>query len=131
MGKNVKVNLTIDEDVVKEAKEIGLNLSKISENALKEAISALKRSKTETNGGNAINTVTEYNDQEREEYALHSRSLRFLRRHGQGESHLLSLVEGQNRCSCKGWSWSQRGSYGGLQRQGIQNADVAKRFCLR
>ena len=45
MGKQVRVNLTIDEDVVKEAKEIGLNLSKIAENALKRAILALKNSK--------------------------------------------------------------------------------------
>ena len=49
MGKQVRVNLTIDEDVVKEAKEIGLNLSKIAENALKQAILALKNSKIYSN----------------------------------------------------------------------------------
>lgn len=42
MGKQVRVNLTINEDVVKKAKEIGLNISKISENALIWAIKALE-----------------------------------------------------------------------------------------
>jgi len=68
--------------VVKEGKEIGLNLSKIAENALKEAILALKKAKTETNGGNSINTSVKYNDREGETHALHRRSLRLLRRHG-------------------------------------------------
>ena len=49
MGKQVKVNLTIDADIVKEAKEIGLNMSKISENALKEAIKRLKGSNPTNN----------------------------------------------------------------------------------
>ena len=48
MGKPVKVNLTIDEDIIREAKEIGLNLSKISENALKQAIFALKSANQST-----------------------------------------------------------------------------------
>jgi hypothetical protein len=51
------VNLTIDEDVVKEAKEIGLNLSKIAENALKRAILALKNSKIYSNEQRPQNNV--------------------------------------------------------------------------
>jgi len=42
MGKKGKVTLYIDDQVVRAAKEAGLNLSKISENALKEAIARLK-----------------------------------------------------------------------------------------
>ena len=38
MGKQVRVNLTIDAKIVEKAKEFGLNLSKVSENALKEII---------------------------------------------------------------------------------------------
>jgi len=37
--------LTLDPEVVKEARELGLNISKVAENALKGAISALKRGK--------------------------------------------------------------------------------------
>ncbi len=42
MSKKVKVTLTIDGEVVKNAKQIGLNLSQFCENALKNAIKALK-----------------------------------------------------------------------------------------
>jgi post-segregation antitoxin (ccd killing protein) len=53
MGKQKRVNLTIDKEVIKKAKEMGLNLSKIAENAFKEAIEALesRRRPTKTNGG--------------------------------------------------------------------------------
>ena len=44
MGKQVRVNLTIDAKVVEKAKELGLNLSKVSENALKEMIRRLEGS---------------------------------------------------------------------------------------
>jgi hypothetical protein len=42
MGKSKVASIRIDEDVLREAKELGLNISKISENALKEAIKRLK-----------------------------------------------------------------------------------------
>ena len=42
MGKPTNVTIRIDKDVVKEAKEAGLNLSKISEIALKDATRRLK-----------------------------------------------------------------------------------------
>ncbi len=42
MGKKIRVNLYLDEAVVKEARELGLNISKYCENALKEAIKKLK-----------------------------------------------------------------------------------------
>jgi post-segregation antitoxin (ccd killing protein) len=41
LGK-VRVNLTIDEEVKKKAEELGLNLSKVAENALKEAVRKLE-----------------------------------------------------------------------------------------
>ncbi len=41
MGKSVKVTIKIDAETVKQAKEIGLNISKTSENALKSAIGKL------------------------------------------------------------------------------------------
>ena len=41
MGKQVRVNLTMDGEVVQKAKELGLNLSKTCENALKETIRRL------------------------------------------------------------------------------------------
>ena len=48
-----KINLYIEEEVMKKAKEIGLNISQFCENALKQAIKALEQTKiqTETNGG--------------------------------------------------------------------------------
>jgi len=53
MGKKARTTLTIDEEVLKKAQEIGLNVSQFCENALKEAIEALSHAKqrTETNGG--------------------------------------------------------------------------------
>ena len=66
MGKQVKVNLTIDEDVVKAAKELGLNMSKISENALKEYIKRLTKPKTMTNGGNPSFSLSEGSLSEKE-----------------------------------------------------------------
>ena len=42
MGRRIVTSIRIDEDVLREAKEIGLNISKISENALKEAIRRLR-----------------------------------------------------------------------------------------
>ena len=49
----VRTNITIDPEVLKKAKEYGLNLSKIAENAVKEYIRRLEGSsqQTETNGG--------------------------------------------------------------------------------
>ena len=49
MGKKKNVLLYLDEDVVEEAKELGLNLSKVCENALKEAIKRLKGENCENN----------------------------------------------------------------------------------
>jgi integrase len=49
LGNKKKVLPYIDEDVVTEAKEIGLNLSKTSENALKIAVKRLKSSDNEKN----------------------------------------------------------------------------------
>lgn len=43
MGKVTVTSIRIDEDILREAEASGLNISKISENALKEAIRKLKR----------------------------------------------------------------------------------------
>jgi post-segregation antitoxin (ccd killing protein) len=53
MNAKVKVNLTMDHNVVRKAKKMGLNLSQFCENCLREAIEALEQRKqpTETNGG--------------------------------------------------------------------------------
>ena len=53
MTNKVKVNLTMNKEVVEKAKEIGLNIAQFCENALKEAIEALsqRKQRTETNGG--------------------------------------------------------------------------------
>ena len=46
-------SIRIDQDVLRTAKELGLSVSKVSENALKEAIKRLQTpvQQTETNGG--------------------------------------------------------------------------------
>ena len=41
-GKKKNVVIYLNPEIVKEAKELGLNISKISENALKEAIRRLR-----------------------------------------------------------------------------------------
>jgi len=38
LRKKITIGIYVDEEVVRKAKEIGLNISKISENALKEVI---------------------------------------------------------------------------------------------
>jgi post-segregation antitoxin (ccd killing protein) len=42
MGKTVVTSIRIDEDVLREAKALGLNVSKVCENALKMAIERLR-----------------------------------------------------------------------------------------
>jgi hypothetical protein len=42
MGKKKKVLLYIEVETIKKAKDLGLNLSKVSENALKEAVRRLE-----------------------------------------------------------------------------------------
>jgi len=44
MGKKVVTSIKIDEDVLKEARELGLVISKIAENAVKKYVSVLKKS---------------------------------------------------------------------------------------
>ena len=57
MGKQVRVNLTMDEEVVKKAKEMGFNLSKLCENCLKEAIRRLGGSDCSENCENNSNSI--------------------------------------------------------------------------
>ena len=49
MGKQTRVNLTIDNDVVKKAKHLGLNLSKVAENALKDMIDRIESPNSSNN----------------------------------------------------------------------------------
>jgi post-segregation antitoxin (ccd killing protein) len=51
MGKAVVTSIRVDEDVLREAKALGLNVSKVAENALREAVRRLKGEyfKTEPN----------------------------------------------------------------------------------
>jgi hypothetical protein len=49
MGRQRVTSIRIDEDVFREAKELGLNVSKIAENALKEAIRRLKGENCQNN----------------------------------------------------------------------------------
>ena len=48
-GKKENVMLYMDSKVVEEAKEVGLNLSKVCENALKRAVEALKATSSRFN----------------------------------------------------------------------------------
>ena len=51
MGKRIRVNLTIDEDIVEKAKTLGLNLSKTCENCLFRSIKAIETAYGENNNG--------------------------------------------------------------------------------
>ena len=53
MTKKTYATIYVDEDVIRKAKEIGLNISKTCENALKEAIRRLKGSNANINCGNS------------------------------------------------------------------------------
>ena len=55
MAKKKRVLLYIDNEIVQTAKDLGLNLSKVSENALKEAIRRLKGINSENNCPGGIN----------------------------------------------------------------------------
>ena len=55
MGKKGYVTIYIDLEIVKEAKELGLNISKTCENALKEAITRLKGEYSRNKLGNCDN----------------------------------------------------------------------------
>ena len=48
MRKKITIGIYVDEEVVRKAKEIGLNISKIAENALKDVIEKISG----TNSGN-------------------------------------------------------------------------------
>ena len=45
MVKQTRINLSMDKEVVEKAKELGINISKYCENALKEAIIKLQNPK--------------------------------------------------------------------------------------
>jgi post-segregation antitoxin (ccd killing protein) len=53
MGKKVRTNLYIDSEILKEAQELGLNISKTCENALKVAIERLRPMYTKNNPNEA------------------------------------------------------------------------------
>ena len=47
-GKKAQVQITLIPEIVIKARELGLNISKVSENALKRAITALEQSNPES-----------------------------------------------------------------------------------
>ena len=49
IGKKITVGIYVDEQIVKKAKELGLNISKLCENCLKEAIRRMTEAKTSKN----------------------------------------------------------------------------------
>ena len=53
-GRKAQVQITLPPELVKKAREYGLNISKIAENSLKSYIERLEGLKTETNGGSSF-----------------------------------------------------------------------------
>ena len=51
MGKKKITTMRIDADLLKKAHNLGLNVSKVCENALREATERMERPKTENDGG--------------------------------------------------------------------------------
>ena len=54
MGKKKITTMRMDADLLKKAHDLGLNVSKVCENALKDAINRMDVSKTETDGGTRL-----------------------------------------------------------------------------
>jgi len=52
MGKKINASVYMDAEIIRKARELGLNISKTCENALKEAIKRLERSDCENNNEN-------------------------------------------------------------------------------
>ena len=50
MGKKTYVTIYVDEEVVKKAKELGFNISKLCENAMKQAIKRMEGSNCQREG---------------------------------------------------------------------------------
>ena len=59
MGMKVKTTLNIDRDVIKRAKEVGINISQLCENALKEAIRRLEAPYLSPNPQQPLQTASE------------------------------------------------------------------------
>lgn len=52
-GRKAQVQITLPPELLKKARELGLNISKITENALKQYIEALEKRRM-TNGGQSF-----------------------------------------------------------------------------
>ena len=52
MGRKINASIYVDAEIIQKARELGLNISKTCENALKEAIRRLEGSNPHTNCGN-------------------------------------------------------------------------------
>jgi hypothetical protein len=57
MGKRKMTTIRIDEELLTKAHDLGLNVSKLSENALKDAIDRMERPKTKNDGGERLEKV--------------------------------------------------------------------------
>ena len=66
MTTKIRINITVDAEVHRKAHELGLNVSKVCENALKEAVRRLERPRTETNGGEHTFSLSEGSLSEKE-----------------------------------------------------------------
>ena len=42
MGQKIRINITVDEEIHKTTKELGFNVSKLCENAMKDAINRMR-----------------------------------------------------------------------------------------
>jgi hypothetical protein len=54
MGKKKMTTIRVDAELIKKAHDLGLNVSKISENALKDAIGRMEMPKTLTDSGKRL-----------------------------------------------------------------------------
>ena len=57
MGKRKMTTIRIDAELLSKAHDLGLNVSKIAENALKDAIDRMERPKTQFDGGECLEKV--------------------------------------------------------------------------
>ena len=54
MGNTKLISMRIDAELHKKARELGLNITKVCENALRQAVAKLEAPNTQTNGGTAF-----------------------------------------------------------------------------
>ena len=58
MGRKIRINITVDDEIHKTTKDLGFNISKLCENAMKDAIIRMKRSNTSGNPDFSVNAFS-------------------------------------------------------------------------